>query len=146
MKFHCPRRTGFYTEATGYTAVVIEIHLICLCIENKSAGGADGDTGTAVSAAFLVAQNAVAQRFYFDTGRGDVFNTLVVISLFAADFQHYITFLVWDDGGFQNVKTEIVIFNEVIYKRLLDNSGREMQNNFSRYFHGVTFSSVRSMF
>ena len=68
MELHGPGRTGFYTKPARHATIVIESHPPRCRVEDKSMSRAYADAGTALRAFHIVAQNAMAQGFYLDTG------------------------------------------------------------------------------
>jgi hypothetical protein len=127
VEFHGPGRAGLDAQTASHAAIVIESHLTRHGVQYECMSGANTDAGAALSAPCFIAQDAVAQGFDFDSRRRYVFNACVVLVLFPAEFEHDVPFLVRYDRSLQNVKAQIVIFYQVIDKRLLYDARREMQ-------------------
>ncbi len=75
---------AFDADAAGNAFLALEGDLAGFGIEFETAGGADGDTGAAGGAAVFVAGDIPAECLDSDTGIGEISNTLIVISPFAA--------------------------------------------------------------
>ena len=139
MERHRPRRTGLDAEFAGETFFVLEEHPHCFSFDLEGAGRANSDAGAAVGAAVFVADNVASQRLDANAGILKVFEAAVVIVRVAGKFDDHDTLRFLVDGSLEDIKVQVIVFNEAAYDWPIDRALGEVEHHFFRYCHLITF-------